>query len=119
LLSATALAVLDLSLFAVAVLGYLRGGLWSRPGPGSLEEAFSQLEVSIWSAFPSLPEGYTVREALAHLRKSGFRADWMEIEGSLQAYEGKRFGGLAGPSKFEEVGRLASRLRRHGYFRRD
>jgi hypothetical protein len=119
LIYATTLAALDTLLLLAAVLGYLRGGIRPRRSPTSLEEAFSQLEVSIWSAFPSIPQGYTFREALWYLRKAGFGANWEEIEASLDTYEGRRFGGLAGRSRFEEVRSLASRLNRHGHFGRD
>jgi hypothetical protein len=115
-----AMAALDAGLVALAVVGLLRGGLRFPPHPGSLEDAFAELEASLWRAFPSIPPGYTLREALSFLRRSGFSADWEQVEASLEAYEGRRFGGLtSGTPRFDEVAELASKLRRHGFLRAD
>jgi hypothetical protein len=116
----TVVAALDVGLIALAVIGFLRGGLRFPHSPHTLEDAFAELEVSLWRAFPSVPPGYTMREALYYLRRSGFTADWKEVEASLAAYEGRRFGGvISGTPRFDEVTKLASRLRRHGFLRAD
>jgi hypothetical protein len=114
-----AIASLDLALLALAVIGFLRGGLGFFSSPLTLEAAFADLDVSIQEAFPSIPPGYTMREALRFVKESGLKVKWNDVEACLTAYEGRRYGGLTtGSPPFSEIGRLSSKLRRHGFLSR-
>jgi hypothetical protein len=111
------LGALDVGLVGLALLGYARRGSLRLARPANLEEAVGNLETSLWVAFPALPEGYTLRQALAFAKGEGVNADWPAIDASLGEYEESKFGGgPRGTRAYDEVDRLAVRLRRHGRF---
>ena len=115
-----AIGALDIVLIALALAGLLRDGLKRGRPLGTPEDTFAELESALWASFPSLPPGFTFREAFSFLKRSGFDLDWKEIESSLQAHEYAKFGG--GPAVAAgtgEVRRLVSKVKRHGLLGRD
>jgi hypothetical protein len=80
------------------------------PVPGA-RQAFALLERELRRAQPSLPSGFTWREAVGEAQKLGVDADWPEVGREVSAYEAYRYGGEREPAEFTGVLALASRLR--------
>ena len=106
------IAAMDALLLAAFVVGALvlrRMSLRS----GDPARAFAELESSIGKAYPSLPVGYTFREALEKMKSEGFAVNWDRVYGALEGYERSRFGGEAvGGEINSEVLRLARAVAR-------
>jgi hypothetical protein len=75
--------------------------------------AFALLERSLQKAFPDLPPGFTLREALSLAERLRLKVDWGRVQLALERYEAFRYGGATLPEKVqEEVLRLAAMLPR-------
>jgi len=75
--------------------------------------AFALLEKSLLKAFPDLPAGFTLREALSLAERLRLKVDWGRVQLALERYEAFRYGGATLPEKVqEEVLRLAAILPR-------
>jgi hypothetical protein len=75
--------------------------------------AFALLERSLQRAFPDLPPGFTLREALSLAERLRLKVDWGRVQLALERYEAFRYGGATLPEKVqEEVLKLTEMLPR-------
>jgi len=103
----------NISIYSVLGLGLIVLRIIRPPKVSDMREAFELLASSVDVAIPSLPAGYTWREALPEIKKKLKTEDWTVIEQKLAEYELFRFGGGEMPREGKEaVARLAIRLRR-------
>ncbi len=108
---AVGLAVANVALYSGAAYQLLRRGkspTVEAAGPA----AFVELMEALRKADPTLPRGFTWREALVRVRATGVRADWAGVDKDLSAYESYRYGGGAPLSIYKGVGSLARELRK-------
>lgn len=87
-----------------------RGRVKGRP-PGAAE-AFAQLGEEIRRAVPTIPRGFTWKEAVDEARRLKVNVDWPRVDQAVRSYEGYRYGGKEPATGYEEIGRLARELRR-------
>src|SRR2546428_2871670 len=66
--------------------------------------AFALLEKSLQKAFPDLPAGFTLREALSFAERLRLKVDWGRVQLALERYEAFRYGGGAPPGQGDEGG---------------
>ncbi len=111
-LSLNLLVPLDVFIYASLIVGTLRKRRSPTPKLKDLGQAFALLDESLWKAFPDLPQGLTLREALARAEGLNLKVDWGRIQLALQKYEAFRFGGGELPENSEEVLKLAAGLRK-------
>src|SRR3989454_12447205 len=67
--------------------------------------AFALLEKSLLKAFPDLPAGFTLREALSLAERLRLKVDWGRVQLALERYEAFRYGGVAPPENAPEEAR--------------
>jgi hypothetical protein len=109
LLLATAVA----AIYAVLALQVARPRIRGSVGPESVGDAFALLAAEIRRSVPSIPPGFTWKEAIMEARRMGPAVDWHRVDEAVRAYEGYRYGWDVEPKGgFEEIGRLARELRR-------
>jgi hypothetical protein len=104
------LVAVDVGLYVV--LGYQ--ALRNRRGLSSVEgavQAFSVLEKELRRMVPTIPRGFTWKEAVGEAQKLGVAADWPEVGREVEAYEAFRYGGDREPTEFRGVLTLARELR--------
>jgi hypothetical protein len=105
-----ALAATDVVVYAV--LGYQV--LRRRKDVSKVEsaaQAFSVLEKELRRTVPTLPSGFTWKEAVGEAQKLGIAVDWPEVGKEVEAYEAYRYGGEREPVEFTGVLTLARELR--------
>jgi len=114
LLALNLLIPLDILIYLSLILGVFkarRGAATPRVEDPVL--AFALLEKSLQKAFPDLPEGFTLREALSLAERLRLKVDWGRVQLALERYEAFRYGGATLPEQVhEEVLRLAAILPR-------
>lgn len=104
-------------LIAVNAVGYgslLAGSvvlLRERRSPRPKAPALEALTDALRARFPDLPPGFTLREGVGRARHLKLDIDWQEVDRSVSAYEGHRFGSSQ-PSPYPGLGELAEALRR-------
>ncbi len=109
-ISGVALAGVDAAIFAL--LGYqVYRGRGRRLQAEGAAQAFLLFERELRRAIPSLPEGFTWREAVGEAKKLGVAADWPEVGMEVDAFEAYRYGGRQEPTAFGGVLALARELR--------
>jgi len=105
---------LDILIYLSLILGVVkarRGAATPRVEDPVL--AFALLEKSLQNAFPDLPAGFTLREALSLAERLRLKVDWGQVQLALERYEAFRYGGATLPEKVQdEVLRLAAILPR-------
>ncbi|TLY15048.1 MAG: hypothetical protein E6K86_07045 [Thaumarchaeota archaeon] len=105
---------LDILIYLSLILGVFKAR--SREATPRVEDpvlAFALLEKSLQKAFPDLPEGFTLREALSLAERLRLKVDWGRVQLALERYEAFRYGGATLPEKVQdEVLRLAAILPR-------
>ena len=105
-----ALVAANCAAYAVLLFQVLWKGR-ARPA-ANIIEAYGSLLAEVKKAVPSLPAGFTWREALDETRKMKLKVDWAKVDGSLAEYEKVRYGGLApGGSDYIEVINLVKELK--------
>ena len=114
LLALNLLIPLDVVIYLFLIIGVFL--TWRRAGKPRIEDpvlAFALLEKSLQKAFPDLPAGFTLREALSLAERLRLKVDWGRVQLALERYEAFRYGGATLPEKVqEEVLRLAAILPR-------
>ncbi len=114
LLALNLLIPLDILIYLSLILGVFkarRGAATPRVEDPVL--AFALLEKSLQKAFPDLPAGFTLREALSLAERLRLKVDWGRVQLALERYEAFRYGGATLPEKVQdEVLRLAAILPR-------
>src|SRR2546427_6869051 len=94
LLAPNLLIPLDILIYLSLILGVFkarRGAATPRVEDPVL--AFALLEKSLQKAFPDLPEGFTLREALSLAERLRLKVDWGRVQLALERYEAFRYGG--------------------------
>ena len=113
ILTLNVLVPLDIIIYASLILGVSQSKRKTQPRVEDPVLAFELLEKSLEKAFPELPPGFTLREALSRAERLNLNVDWNRIQLALGRYEAFRYGGEALPGKVqEEVLRLAAILPR-------
>src|SRR3989475_12217844 len=100
LLAPNLLIPLDILIYLSLILGVFkarRGAATPRVEDPVL--AFALLEKSLQKAFPDLPEGFTLREALSLAERLRLKVDWGRVQLALERYEAFRYGGGGPPGK--------------------
>src|SRR2546425_8519804 len=85
---------LDILIYLSLILGVFKAR--SREATPRVEDpvlAFALLEKSLQKAFPDLPEGFTLREALSLAERLRLKVDWGRVQLALERYEAFRYGG--------------------------
>src|SRR5438445_12244113 len=105
---------LDILIYLSLILGVFKAR--SREATPRVEDpvlAFALLEKSLQKAFPDLPEGFTLREALSFAERLRLKVDWGRVQLALERYEAFRYGGAPLPEQAQDqVLRLAAILPR-------
>src|SRR3989475_4877930 len=105
LLALNLLIPLDILIYLSLILGVFkarRGAATPRVEDPVL--AFALLEKSLQKAFPDLPAGFTLREALSFAERLRLKVDWGRVQLALERYEAFRYGGGAPPGPGHEEG---------------
>ena len=114
LLALNLLIPLDILVYLSLILGVFE--MRRREAKQRVEDpllAFALLEKSLQKAFPDLPAGFTLREALSFAERLRLKVDWGRVQLALERYEAFRYGGATLPEQVhEEVLRLAAILPR-------
>jgi len=114
LLALNLLIPLDILVYLSLILGVFE--MRRRAAKPRVEDpllAFALLEKSLQKAFPHLPAGFTLREALSFAERLRLKVDWGRVQLALERYEAFRYGGATLPEQVhEEVLRLAAILPR-------
>ena len=114
LLALNLLIPLDILVYLSLILGVFE--MRRRSAKPRVEDpllAFALLEKSLQKAFPDLPAGFTLREALSFAERLRLKVDWGRVQLALERYEAFRYGGATLPEQVhEEVLRLAAILPR-------
>ena len=114
LLALNLLIPLDILVYLSLILGVFE--MRRREAKPRVEDpllAFALLEKSLQKAFPDLPAGFTLREALSFAERLRLKVDWGRVQLALERYEAFRYGGATLPEQVhEEVLRLAAILPR-------
>jgi len=115
LLALNLLIPLDILIYLSLILGVFKARRIRAAMPRIKDPvlAFALLEKSLQKAFPDLPAGFTLREALSLAERLRLKVDWGRVQLALERYEAFRYGGATLPEKVqEEVLRLAAMLPR-------
>ena len=114
LLALNLLIPLDILVYLSLILGVFE--MRRRAAKPRVEDpllSFALLEKSLQKAFPHLPAGFTLREALSFAERLRLKVDWGRVQLALERYEAFRYGGATLPEQVhEEVLRLAAILPR-------
>lgn len=82
-------------------------------GAEDISDAFAILGDELTRAIPTIPRGYTWREAIREAKKMKLSVDWTKVAQETDAYEAFRYGGLEeARSDYGEVLALAKELKR-------
>ena len=114
LLALNLLIPLDILVYLSLIIGVLKARRGAAtPGVEDPVLAFALLEKSLQKAFPDLPAGFTLREALSLAERLRLKVDWGRVQLALERYEAFKYGGATLPEKVQdEVLRLAAILPR-------
>src|SRR2546426_3523683 len=96
---------LDILIYLSLILGVFKAR--SREATPRVEDpvlAFALLEKSLQKAFPDLPEGFTLREALSLAERLRLKVDWGRVQLALERYEAFRYGGGGPPGEGQDEG---------------
>src|SRR5437879_10187997 len=94
---------LDILIYLSLILGVFKAR--SREATPRVEDpvlAFALLEKSLQKAFPDLPEGFTLREALSLAERLRLKVDWGRVQLALERYEAFRYGGATLPEEVQD-----------------
>src|SRR5579872_3021102 len=99
-----ALVGINVVLYGMMVVGFLRGRVFARmPKVRSAGEAFAFLEGSFKARFPEVRDGFTWSEAISKAKKTNSSSivDWKKVEAAVNEYEAYRYGQRNEPSNVE------------------
>jgi hypothetical protein len=88
------LIAVNVILYGLMLLGYVRGRKGAGSPGTSPTEAFAFLESSFKSRFPNVREGFTWSEVISKAKSDNPSMDvnWRRIETAVDAYEAYRYG---------------------------
>ena len=88
------LGVLNIVLYVMLIIGYIKSRKPSIPEVSNINEAFEILENSFRKSFSDLPNGFTWAEAISRAKALELKVNWKEVDNMVKKYEAYRYGDI-------------------------